>query len=596
MNDFQNPQQEPGSQKRLLVAFALTFLVIALMQPLINRYAKRTEPPPVPQATAPAPPAQPAREATVQAAKPSPPGTIVTQQATSEQETVIENDLYRITFTNRGAQVKSWVLKKYNNERGEPLELVNAIAAPKYGYPLSLWTHDAGLRKRLNEALYVGNASGEQRAPVSLTFEYADQGVVVRKHFRFDHSYVVTVETWVEAGGSPVQAFPAWPAGFGDQTMLASYAAARIDYQFGTKIERLEPKKVSGGNTMRGPFHWAGTVDQYFGMVFLPEEPENAVLVTLHESIQIPKNLDQPDPNQMQQVSVLGAAVGSVNGLTRERVFVGPKALEVLESVHASLTRDERAAMGPAGEGEYHGPDLSGLVDFGSWFGFIAKPLFAWLKWTHDHWVPNWGWAIVILTVVINVAMFPLKWTTMKSSLKMQKVQPQIKAIQEKYKKYKLSDPRRGDMNKEVSEVYKREGVNPVGGCIPMLLQMPFLFAFYTMLGVAIELRHASWLWVRDLSAPDPYHILPIGIMVTMFLLQKMTPTGGMDPTQQKMMAFMMPLMIGAISWSLSAGLGVYWMLGNIIAIVQQVIVNRTAFGREMREHMEKQARKRHAK
>lgn len=595
MSDFQNPQEDPGSQKRLLLSFLLTFLVIALMQPLLTRYTRQSTPARAPQPAAPAPPAKPA-EAAAQPTKPPAPTILATRQATSEQETVIENDLYRITFTNRGAQVKSWILKKYTNERREPLELVNVVAAPQHGYPLSLWTYDAALRSQLNSALYIASASGQQRAPASLTFEYEDQGLVVRKHFRFDHSYVVTVETSVEAGGGAVQAYPAWPAGFGDQTVLASYAAARIEYQFADKIERLEPKKVSGGNTIRGPFHWAGAVDQYFAAVFLPEEPENAVLVTLHDSVQIPKNLDKPDPSEMEQVSVLGAAVGSVTGLTRDRVFVGPKALDVLESVHASLTGDERAALGAGGEGGHHGPDLSGLVDFGTWFGFIAKPLFMWLKWTHDHWVSNWGWAIVILTVIINLAMFPLKWSTMKSSLKMQKVQPQIKAIQEKYKKYKLSDPRRGDMNKEVSEVYKRESVNPVGGCIPMLLQMPFLFAFYTMLGVAIELRHAPWLWVRDLSAPDPYHILPIGIMISMFLLQKMTPTGGMDPMQQKMMSIAMPIMIGAISWSLSAGLGVYWMLGNIIAIVQQVIVNRTAFGREMREHMEKQARKRHAK
>ena len=596
MNDFQNPQQEPGSEKRLLLAFALTFLVIMLMQPLLKRYTQRTAPAPVSQAPTPAPQAKPAAEAVTQAAKPSLSAAIPARQSTSEQETVIENDLYRITFTNRGAQVKSWILKKYSNEHREPLELVNAVAAPKYGYPLSLWTYDAGLRDKLNSVLYVASVTGEQRAPAALTFEYAAEGLVVRKHFGFDHSYVVTVETSVEAGGSPVQAYPAWPAGFGDQTMLASYAAARMEYQFGDKIERLEAKKVSGGNTIRGPFHWAGTVDQYFAAVFLPEEPENAVLVTQHESIQIPKNLDKPDPNQMQQVSVLGTAVGSVHGLTRERVYVGPKVLDVLETVHASLTRDEQAAAGPGGEGGFGGPNLSGLVDFGKWFGFIARPLFLWLKWTHDHWVANWGWAIVILTVIINVAMFPLKWSSMKSSLKMQKVQPQIKAIQEKYKKYKLSDPRRGEMNKEVSEVYKRESVNPVGGCIPLVIQMPFLIAFYTMLGVAIELRHASWLWVRDLSAPDPIHVLPVGIMVTMFLLQKMTPTGGMDPMQQKMMAIVMPVMIGAISWSLSSGLGVYWVLGNIIAIVQQVIVNRTSFGREMREHMEKHARKRQAK
>jgi YidC/Oxa1 family membrane protein insertase len=281
-----------------------------------------------------------------------------------------------------------------------------------------------------------------------------------------------------------------------------------------------------------------------------------------------------------------------VNGRTEERIFVGPKTLDVLKTVHASLSKEELARLAPAARASAQGPNLEGVVDFGEYLGFIAKPLFLWLKWTYDHWARNWGWAIVIVTLIINVAMFPLKWSSMKSSLKMAKIAPQIKAIQEKYKKYKLSDPRRQQMNPEISALYKKEGANPIGGCVPMALQMPFLFAFYRMLGVVIELRQAPFLWMRDLSAADPYHILPLGIIATMFLLQKMTPAGGMDPVQQKMMSFTMPIFLGVISWSLSAGLCVYWVLGNVIGIVQQMIVNQTKFGREMREHMEKQARK----
>jgi YidC/Oxa1 family membrane protein insertase len=265
--------------------------------------------------------------------------------------------------------------------------------------------------------------------------------------------------------------------------------------------------------------------------------------------------------------------------------------------VHASLSKEELARVPAAAQSTIEGPDLEGLVDFGKYLGFIAKPLFLWLKWTHDHWVANWGWAIIILTLIINVAMFPLKWSSMKSSLKMAKVAPQVKAIQEKYKKYKLADPRRQQMNTEISALYKKEGANPIGGCVPMALQMPFLIAFYSMLGVAIELRHAPFLWIPDLSSPEPLlmgflRILPIAVVITMFLLQRMTPAGGMDPVQQKMMSVTMPIFLGAISWSLSSGLCLYWFLGNMIGMVQQVIVNRTKFGREMREHMERQARR----
>ena len=148
-------------------------------------------------------------------------------------------------------------------------------------------------------------------------------------------------------------------------------------------------------------------------------------------------------------------------------------------------------------------------------------------------------------------------------------------------------------MNQEMTALYKKEGANPVGGCFPMLLQFPLLVAFYAMLTAAIELRHAPWLWVQDLSAADPYHILPIALIATMFLVQKATPTAGMDPMQQKMMNVMMPVMLGFISWSLAAGLGVYWVASNIIALAHQLVLYQTKFGREMKAQMEKHARKR---
>jgi YidC/Oxa1 family membrane protein insertase len=234
-------------------------------------------------------------------------------------------------------------------------------------------------------------------------------------------------------------------------------------------------------------------------------------------------------------------------------------------------------------------------VNFG-FFGVIAHPLFVWLHWTYDHIVKNWGWAIMLQTLIINLALMPLRISSMKSSFKMQKVAPQIKAIQEKYKKYSMKDPRRQNMNAEMSALYKREGVNPIGGCVPLLLQMPFLFAYYSMLGAAIELRQAPWLWLHDLSAADPYHILPIGIIITTLLVQRMTPQGAMDPTQQRMMNLMMPLMLGVISWNFAAGLCLYWTVGNGISIVQQLFMNRSQLGREMRAEMDKRARKKDPK
>jgi len=592
--EYHNPQQEPGTERKLLLVFALTFLAIMLFQTVFKKYLPQPpEAKPTSSQAQNQTASQPATAGAVSNAAASATGTAIagTKQASSESEIVIENDLYRIVFNNRGAQVKSWVLKKYTDDKEKPLELVNPVAAPKYGYPLSLWTYDENLRNKLNSALYVDSSDrapgATLSAPAEIVFEYADGDVAVRKAFKFDHTYVVDVSTSVRVKGSEVTAFPMWPEGFGDQSTAATFAASQIAYQNDGKVERLANGwtllpaiKAVGGTTIQGPFDWAAVSDQYFAAVFMPQDPQSAALVTLRNQIEIPHNPSDSSDTKRDRVDVYGAAVGSLKGSTTERLFVGPKALPVLESVHVpGITGAD--------------PDLRAIVDFG-WLGYIARPLFLWLKWTYNHIVANWGWAIVIQTLFINLALLPLRLTQMKSMLKMQRVAPQIKAIQEKYKKYSLRDPRKAEMNQEVSALYKKEGVNPAGGCLPLLIQMPFLFAYYRMLGVAIDLRHAPWLWIHDLSSPElgQIHVLPILVIVSMLFMQRMTPQAGMDPAQQKMMNIMMPGMLGIISWNLASGLCLYWSVGNLIGIVQQAIMNRTKLGREMREMMEKRARK----
>jgi YidC/Oxa1 family membrane protein insertase len=589
--DYQNPQQEPGTERRLLVVVVITFVVLLVSQPLLKRYLP-APPPAQPQnqaaqaqpATAPPPSAAPAA--------PLPPNT-VTKQASTETETVIENDLYKITFTNRGAQVKSWILKKFDNDaQNGLLELVNPAAAQKFGYPLSLFTYDETLHTRINSALYVASNEGNLTAPAQITFEYADQDLVIRKTFHFDHTYVLNVETSVLYKGAEIFAAPTWPAGFGDQTTPASYAAATIDLHndastersgyifFPNYVSRLSVKAISGGQTIKGPFEWAGTGDQYFTAIFIPNDPASAAMVTLHGAMEIaqkpglsPVGAGSKDT---ANIDLLGAAVGNVRGPTTERLYVGPKELAVLDAVPVPTIKNDS-------------PDLRGIVNFG-WWGILSRPLFLWLKWTYNHIVHNWGWAIVIQTFIITILLLPLRITQMKSMLKMQRIQPQIKNIQEKYKKYSLRDPRKAAMNEEVSALYKKEGVNPAGGCLPMLIQFPFLIAYYRMLGVALELRHAHWLWITDLSASD--WVLPLLMVVSMIVVQRMTPQAGMDPAQQKMMTVMMPLMMGFIFFKLAAGLNLYYTESNLISIAQQAIMNRTKLGREMREMLEKRARK----
>ena len=299
-------------------------------------------------------------------------------------------------------------------------------------------------------------------------------------------------------------------------------------------------------------------------------------MVSLRNPIEVPKDARKPNPQDTTKVDVLGAAVGHLHGPTLERMFVGPKALNVLESIQVAGGSDHN--------------DLRELVNFGT-FSPIARPLFLWLKWTYSY-VHNWGWAIVIQTFVIAIALLPLRISSMKSALKMQKIQPQMNAIKEKYKKYSMRDPRRQEMNQEIASLMKREKVSPAGGCLPLLIQMPFIFAYYSMLGAAIELRHASWLWIGDLSSRDPYFLLPIALVISMVATQRMTPQAGMDPAQQKMMNWTMPLMMGFIFFNLAAGLNLYYAESNLIAIAQQAIMNRTKLGQEMRELAQKRARK----
>jgi YidC/Oxa1 family membrane protein insertase len=591
--EYQNPQNEPGGEKRLLLVFLATFVLMLLAQPLLKKYFPQPEQQPVKtaqtQPTPPPVPAPPPSTTTASTTRAQAAPAAVTKQAAAESETVIENDFYRITFTNKGAQVKSWILKKFDNDaENGPLDLVNSGAASRFGYPLSLWTYDESLRDKLSSALYVASQEGKLTAPATVTFEYADQDLDVHKKFTFGNSYVVTVETSVSYKGSQIAALPAWPSGFGDQASPAFYAAGLIDSQFNRNIQRVAPRcgfslfskctQVIDNATVSGPFHWAGPTDQYFAAVFIPDDPATASMVTFNRPMQITNEPQKPDAKAIN-VDVLGAAVGNLHGPTSERIFAGPKELEVLQKI---------PVPGMSGADN----DLNGLVDFGFW-GAIAKPLFLWLRWTYHHVVGNWGWAIVVLTVIISLALLPLRITQMKSMLKMQRVAPQIKSIQEKYKKYSLRDPRKAAMNEEIAALYKKEGVNPAGGCLPMLIQLPILYAFFQMLRIALDLRHAHWLWIRDLSAAEPFpYILPVLMIVSMLLVQRMTPQAGMDPAQQRMMNVMMPLMMGFLFFRLQAGLNLYYSVSNLISIAQQSVMNRTKLGREMREMMLKRARK----
>ena len=578
---------------------ALMFIVLAAFLGYQYFFAKPKPEPPAPaqsqtQTTAPASQSSPSQPS---AAVASAQASAATPQVAASLETdlTVENEFYRIVFTNRGAQVKHWYLKRYFDSAGKPLDMVQQQAAAKFGLPLSLFTYDPSLTTQLNQALYQSTVSGLQPsatglvlAPNSVTFHYAAGGLDVVKTFQFDTSYVVTVETQVKQNGAPVRALVQWPAGLGDMEEFQQSGMLRTQvrtpsyfaWSLNSKEDSQVSTKVSGNNTQNQPYQYAAITDLYFASAFLPDLPDTTSVVTLHNTIDLPSDLSDPN-SKKTPADVLGLAIGDTSGSTRVRLFVGPKATEVLSSVHAT-----------GADGKPDGPSLEPLIEFGFWT-FIAKPLYIILRFMVTHGITNWGWAIILFTTLFTLVLLPTRVMMTRSSLKMMRIQPKVDAIKKRYAHLKMNDPKRTEMNTEMMALYKTEGVNMYGGCLPMLLQMPLFFAYYRMLLNAVELRQAHWLWLPDLSQPDPTHILPIFIIITMFLTQYITPSPGMDPAQRRMMAFMMPVFMGFVLWHYASGLALYWGTSNILYLIMQIVINQSSMGKEMHAISARRAAKR---
>jgi YidC/Oxa1 family membrane protein insertase len=552
-NASPSPSQAP-LERRLLLAFLLMGGVL-LLTPYFYKYVSPPPPPGAakqttvagtaePKAPAPAPPSAPAPAK----AKPAQAARAAPQVVAEKEDTfTIDTDLYRIELSNRGGTVRSWILKKYKDSAGKPLQLVNLPGAAKAGYPFSL---DFGEKKPavdLNQVLFSAKP-----APDGLGIEYrfSDGKVEAGKSFRFQRDrYLSEFSSGVTQDGAGVEHLVRWPAGFGDPA-VPNPAATQHSLYYDLSAQKLivhEAKAAKDGPLAEtGAYSFAGLEDNYFAAVFLPQDRTQTQVRTLSDTV--------PGLLNPQDQPHVGVAVGGAPE-NEFAVFVGPKDVEILRTVD---------------------PKLEQLVDWG-WFGFIAKPLFLILNWINKSFVHNFGWSIVIVTIIINFALLPLKLTSMKSMKKMQALQPQIQAINAKYKNVGLRDPRKAQQNQETMELYKRNGVNPMGGCIPMLIQIPFFFAFYKVLMVAIQLRGANWLWVTDLSQPEhlPIRILPIAMIVSQFVMQKMTPTATTDPTQQKMM-LIMPLVFGFMFYQFQSGLVLYWLTSNLVGIAQQWLINKT--------------------
>jgi len=591
--EIHNPNHDPhgarggggsGGDFRSLITF--TFLALALL--LGFQYFKPKQDTPAPTA-----PTQQQPAAQTSSEKPSAPVANATASADNsagattpaiaaqaETETVVENELYRIVFTNRGAQVKHWILKKYVDTASKPLDLVQPQLAAQFGLPLSLYTYEQPLTTQLNQALYQPSATGSLLAPGTLSFHYAENGLDVTKSFHFDSSYVIGVDTQVLRNGAFVRALVEWPAGLGDMeeylptssTRSSLLTQSQIITSTDDKQNTIAAAKVSGNATTDQPYDYAAVSDLYFAAAFMPQAPARATLVTLHNTVDVPSDLTNPS-SQKKPNPVIGLAMGDTTGDTHLRLFVGPKQTDVLKTIHFT-----------GADGKPTGPTLEPLIQYG-WWAIIAKPLYLALRWLHNMLGTgpyNWGWAIIIITVIFNLVLLPTRFMMMKSSLRMMRIQPKVDALKKRYAHLKVNDPKRAEMNTEMMQLYKEEKINPYGSCLPLLVQMPLFFAYFRVLQYAVELRQAHWFWLTDLSAPDPLHILPIFIILSMFLVQFLTPSPGMDATQRRMMAIVMPIFMGFFLWHYASGLALYWITGNIINLAIQVGINQSSMGKEM--------------
>jgi YidC/Oxa1 family membrane protein insertase len=546
-------KKEFSMEQRLLLAFLLMGAVV-----FITPYFMPKTPTPPPAKSAPKAAEAPKGDPKAAAVKSAPAGQTKARTsaeapaptavaAAAEQVEVIETNLYKIAFSNKGAVVRSWVLKQYEDSTGKPLELLNLNAVPKTGYAFQLALQDNSDAKALNDALWQMQVSPDR---LSVSFEYADGTWRAKKKFDFKKDqYLSDFTSEVLNGSAPRQHLIVWPGGFGDGTVIGA-AASQHSVHFDVNENELVVKAASDAKDAplvhKGNYSFAGIEDGYFAAVALPKSPAGFEVRTLAASV--PSTIDKKEEWNA------GVALGG-DAVNRFDLFVGPKDIDLLRRIS---------------------PRLEQLIDFG-WFSFIAKPLFLGIHWLHDHWIPNWGWSIVVITVFINFALLPLKISSLKSMKQMQVLQPQIAAINEKYRGISMRDPKKQQQNQEVMDLYKKHGVNPMGGCVPMLLQIPFFIAFYKVLSVAIELRGADWLWVSDLSRPETLaiRILPLAMIGTQFVLQKMTPSTSADPAQQRIM-LLMPLFLGFMFYGVSSGLVLYWLTGNLVGIAQQWFFNRT--------------------
>jgi len=545
-------------ENRLIIAIVLSFLVLMgyqllFVKPKLQTAETQTVTSPVPAPKTEGQPAGQAPSAAVESKPQAQPHANADLKATSSQteaEVAVETSLYRAVWTNRGGVLKSWKLQKHTNDKKEALELVPAQAQEIGQYPFSLNGEDRAFSAGLNAAFFETpqkNLLLKDGQTGEVRFVYSDgKAIRAEKIFRFTGgSYQVGIEIHVWRNGQETTPSLLWGPGLGNPSLaemnqkFSSSVGAAV--YTGGKVYRMDERKYKPETSAYNFVDWAAYEENYFTALFvLPSQKGQAVFLQ--------------ETRSQGQTPIYFLSVSQP-----ETAFIGPKDFDALKAF---------------------GHDSRKVINFGM-FGSIAEILLISVKFFYRL-VPNWGLAIVLLTLVIKIIFFPLTYSSTKSMARMAELQPKVKAIRARYKKAKSDIEQRRQMNEEMMKLYKEHGVNPAGGCLPLLIQLPIFWGVFRMLVASVEFRHAPFiLWIRDLSVADPIYVTPILMGVTQFISQKMTPTSA-DPSQAKMM-LIMPFIMTIFFMNFQSGLVLYWLTTNVLQIGQQAVINRM-MARQKRE------------
>jgi YidC/Oxa1 family membrane protein insertase len=553
---------------------------------------------------------------------PAQPGTSAAPavDTVAQRKLTILTPLYKATLDTRGAVATSWILIKNKNtdreihgaastkNKAQPLELISSppegVAADKILRPLQIETGDAAvdgvLANRNYRASGTSSESGDETITVpsgskQIDFVIHDDatGLDVTKRLTFfADRYIADLELKLTRNSQPVPvAKVVIGPSIGDQTIdhysfylyapeglaLVNGSVNRVNSQqvhadrrnngiVSWALEGLSLKaptmKPVDRDPLDGPVQWAGVDDTYFAMVAVPARPISGLE---YRTV----SYEHKTNGKPEERFLISGLVPIPTDGSRTQIYIGPKDHRLLDGASKEIV----ATGGPQ-------IDLGEVINYG-FLGSMRRALAVPILWAIDRlqrMTGSYGIAIILFTIFIYSLFFPLKWQSSRKMKKAQKYAPRMKELQEQLKSMKQSDPRLKELQMEQLRLMKE--ANPLGGCLPLVIQMPFLFALYTAITISIDFRQASFLWIPDLSGPEPFflyflRILPIMFCGSMIVLQLLTPAPSADPLQRKMMAVGMPLFMLYILWAAPAGLLLYWLVGNIVGFLQQMLINK---------------------